>query len=238
MKGQIKLIRKMKYWLYSLGIHRLIPRRSFLFLGNMAGLSKWISQNKNIGFTSFPTSKFDYGKRFDLYGYVAENEIKNEAVDYFEFGVAKGTSFKWWLGKNTNSESRFYGFDTFTGLPEDWGPFKKGAMSNGNKPPEIEDSRGEFFQGLFQQTFVPFLQNYQPHQRKVILMDADLFSSTLFVLTTFSQYLKKGDIIIFDEFNVPMHEYKAFKDWTESFYIEYEVLGEVNNFYQTAIKLK
>jgi hypothetical protein len=69
-------------------------------------------------------------------------------------------------------------------------------------------------------------------------MDADLYSSTLFVLTTLSPYLKKGDIILFDEFNVPLHEYKALKDWSESFYINYSVLGEVNNFYQIAIKLE
>lgn len=37
--------------------------------------------------------------------------------------------------------------------------------------------------------------------------------------------------------NVPMHEYKALKEWTESFYPEYEVLGEVNNYYQLAIKV-
>jgi hypothetical protein len=37
---------------------------------------------------------------------------------------------------------------------------------------------------------------------------------------------------------VPLHEYKALKDWSESFYINYSVLGEVNNFYQIAIKLE
>ena len=52
-----------------------------------------------------------------------------------------------------------------------------------------------------------------------------------------SPYLNKGDIIFFDEFNVPMHEYKALKEWTESFYPEYEVLGEVNNYYQIALKI-
>jgi signal peptidase I len=50
-------------------------------------------------------------------------------------------------------------------------------------------------------------------------------------------YLKTGDIIFFDEFNVPMHEYKAFTEWTKSFYIKYEVIGSVNNFYHTAVKI-
>jgi O-methyltransferase len=47
----------------------------------------------------------------------------------------------------------------------------------------------------------------------------------------------KGDIIIFDEFNVPMHEFKAFAEWVSSYYIKYEVIGAVNNFYQIAVKI-
>ena len=43
---------------------------------------------------------------------------------------------------------------------------------------------------------------------------------------------------MFDEFNVPMHEYKAFREWSDSFYIKYRVLGGVNNFYQTAIMIE
>jgi hypothetical protein len=58
------------------------------------------------------------------------------------------------------------------------------------------------------------------------------------VLTTLAPFIKKGDILFFDEFNVPMHEFKAFTEWVSSFYIDYEVLGAVNNFYQVAIKIK
>jgi hypothetical protein len=68
-------------------------------------------------------------------------------------------------------------------------------------------------------------------------MDADLYTSTLFVLTTVSPYLRKGDIILFDEFNVPMHEFKAFSEWVKSYYINYQVIAAVNNFYQIAIRI-
>ena len=73
--------------------------------------------------------------------------------------------------------------------------------------------------------------------KKIIHFDADLYSSTLYTLTTLSPYIKKGDVLIFDEFNVPLHEYKAFIDWTSSYYINYSVIGETNNFYQMAIKI-
>ena len=237
MKNKIKLIRKTKYYFFKYGLHRLFPADKLSFIGQLSSLSKWISDNRNLKFTSFPSKTFNYQNRFNLYKYVIDNEISNEAIDYFEFGVSKGVSFKWWMEQIKDKNASFYGFDTFDGLPEDWGSFKKGDMSNGNKPPEIDDNRHSFYQGIFQATLYNFLKTYNSDKQKVILLDADLYSSTLFVLTTLSPYLKKGDILIFDEFNVPLHEYKAFSEWVSSFYIDYTVLGEINNYYQVAIKL-
>jgi O-methyltransferase len=228
---------KFKGMFFISGTGRITPSGILEFAANLAKLSKWVSKYKSIGFCDYYSYKFDYEKRYDLYDYVINKENLLSAVDYLEFGVCQGTSFKWWAEKNTDSSSRFFGFDTFTGLPEDWGSFKKGDMSGGNKAPEMNDSRCSFYQGLFQKTLPEFLSSYVSQNRKVIHMDADLYSSTLFVLTSLSPYLKKGDIIFFDEFNVPMHEFKAFDEWTKSFYINYEVLGAVNNFYQIAIKI-
>jgi hypothetical protein len=49
--------------------------------------------------------------------------------------------------------------------------------------------------------------------------------------------LKKDDILIFDEFGVPMHEFKAFLDFTAAFPIRYAVLGQTNNYFQIAMKI-
>lgn len=238
MKNKLKQIRKLKYYFFKLGIHRVLPGKNFLFLGNLSTLSKWISTQGKLKHSDFPCITFDYSKRYDLYEFIIKNEILDTEIDYLEFGVATGESFKWWLENIKHKNSHFYGFDTFSGLPEDWGHFKKGDMSNGNKQPTINDSRHKFYQGLFQKTLIEFLKTYKSNKKKVIHMDADLYSATLFVLTTLSPYLKKGDIIIFDEFNVPLHEYKAFTEWVDSFYINYTTLGEVNNFFQVAFKLE
>jgi O-methyltransferase len=226
-----------KWLYYSLKLHNFTPQKTFGFLSQIAKTSKWIQKHKDIDFTNFPTKKFDYNKRYDLYSYVIEKENLNTNIDYFEFGVFQGKSFKWWMQQIKDEEARFYGFDTFTGLPEDWGPFKKGDLANNNTIPEISDNRHKFFQGLFQQTLPEFLKNYDNSCRKVILMDADLYSSTAFVLQSLSTFLKPGDILLFDEFNVPEHEFKAFTEWVDTNYVKYEVLGEVNNFYQVAIKI-
>ena len=238
MKNNPNKIRKAKYLIFKNGIHRFIPFRKFLFLGYLGEVSKWIHQHRNLEFSTFPQKKFVYQRREELYQFILDKHIKDEPIDFFEFGVSRGTSFKWWVAHHQNPNSKFYGFDTFTGLPEDWGPFKKGAMSNGNEPPKIEDSRHEFYQGIFQQTLLPFLAEYSSTKRKVIHLDADLYSATLYVLTSMSYLIKPGDILLFDEFNVPEHEYKAFTEWADSFYIKYTVLGEINNYHQVAIRIE
>ncbi len=238
MKNKIKRIRKFKYFLFKNRIHRLIPEKKLNFIGHLAKVSRWISEHRDMECSTFPVKKFDYNQRQKLYQFVIDNEIKGDEIDYFEFGVAKGHSFRWWVDSVKHESSSFYGFDTFTGLPEDWGGFKKGDMSNGNEPPKIDDSRHKFYQGIFQDTLCDFLESYQVRKKKVIHLDADLYSATLFVLASMTPYLKKGDILLFDEFNVPLHEFKAFTEWADSFYVKYSVIGEVNNYFQVAIRIE
>ncbi len=237
MRKKIKRIRKIKRFFFGLGLHKFYPWNKMIFLGNLGKVSHWINAQEGLKFTDFPASKIDYGRRTELHDFIIETELQGAPIDYLEFGVSKGQSFRWWVDAIKDKDSRFYGFDTFTGLPEDWGPFKAGDMSNGNKPPEIDDDRHSFYQGVFQTTLFDFLDEYKSTRKKVIHLDADLYSATLFVLTTLSPYLKSGDILLFDEFNVPMHEFKAFTEWSESFYVKCTVLGEVNNFYQVAMRI-
>lgn len=203
----------------------------------MTRLSKWADKNKNITYNDFP-STWDYNKRLELYNFIIEKEGLNGAVNYLEFGVASGASFDWWMNRNSNPDSRFYGFDTFTGLPEDFGPFKKGSFSNGTLLPAIKDERGMFYQGLFQQTLPGFLKSFDNNNKTVLLLDADLYTATLFTLSCIASYLKPGDIILFDEFGVPTHEFMAYSNFLDSYYFEMELIGAASNYYFTAFKVK
>jgi len=204
----------------------------------MGYASAWISKHKkDTAFGNFPTQDIEYNYRFKLYDHVLDQlNLRQTPVDYLEFGVFEGVSIKWWAEQLQHENSQFHGFDTFSGLPHDFGPYKKGHFG-GIEKPVIDDDRLNFHQGLFQQTLLPYLSTYESSNIKLIHMDADLYSSTLYVLTLLTPYLKPGDIILFDEFNVPHHEFKAFKEWSESFYVQYEVLGEVNNYFQVAIEI-
>lgn len=203
----------------------------------MTKLSKWANDNKKTAFNDFP-SKWDYNKRFGLYNYVIEKEGLNVGLNYLEFGVADGYSFNWWMTQNTNADSRFYGFDTFTGLPEDFGPYKKGTFSNIDNIPVIKDERGKFYQGLFQQTLPLFLKKFDNSKRTIIMLDADLYSATLFTLTSMASFLKKDDIVFFDEFVVPTHEFMAYQHFISSYYFDLELIGAANNYYFVAFKVK
>jgi O-methyltransferase len=204
----------------------------------LSKLSAWASKNRKLEYNDFP-SKWDYEKRYPMYKWVLEKENLNTIpINYLEFGVASGQSFRWFLQQNTRPESRFSGFDTFTGLPEDFGVYKKGAFNSNTEQPKIEDSRGKLYQGLFQQTLPSFLANFDNKNRNIVMMDADLFSATLYTLSSLSPYLKKGDIIFFDEFAVPTHEFKAYHDFVQSYYTDMELIAAANNYYFTAFKIK
>ncbi|MDP4263237.1 MAG: class I SAM-dependent methyltransferase [Bacteroidota bacterium] len=205
----------------------------------MSKLSKWRRKNKVTGYNDWYQRKWDYNRREKLYeAVISQEQVGSLPVDYFEFGVCGGSSFKWWLEHNTNPASRFYGFDTFEGLPEDFGPFAKGSMAVALESLDISDTRASFYKGLFQDTLIPFLDQYDSRRKKLIHMDADIFSATIFALSQLYKYLNDGDIILFDEFAVPKHEFMAFKIFSESFYIQYEVIAAANNYLFLAIKIK
>ncbi|MDB5191443.1 MAG: class SAM-dependent methyltransferase [Segetibacter sp.] len=231
-------IRLTKSWFIKLQLHCVFGPFTTFFL-NMAYLtrfSKWAHANKKIEYNDF-LSKWDYTKRYPMYEWVINKENLQQEINYMEFGVASGHSFDWFMTKNTHPASKFYGFDTFDGLPEDWGPFKKGSFTNNNVVPTPKDERGKFYTGLFQQTVPGFLLELDNTKRNVFMMDADLWSATLYALTMLAPYLKKGDIIFFDEFVVPTHEFKAYMDFVESYYVKLELIAAANNYYFAAFKV-
>lgn len=175
-----------------------------------------------------------------LYEYVNSEVLGNLAIDYLEFGVYKGDSFKRWVRLNTQAGSRFHGFDTFTGLPEDWGKFsetmKAGAFDVGGSLPQVADSRAAFHKGLFQETLPRFLDDYRPGNTLVIHNDCDLYSATLFVLTQLDRFAAQGTVVIFDEFPSVLHEFRAFEDYCSAYMRRYEVLASAGNGEQVAIR--
>jgi hypothetical protein len=146
----------------------------------------------------------------------------------------------WWSQHLTCPEARFFGFDCFAGLPEEWGVVRAGTFDTGGRLPPIDDPRVEFVVGLFQNSVIPFLNRYPLQRRKIIHMDADLYSSTLYVLALLAPYLQSGDIIVFDEFGslrMAQHEFRAFEDFCSAFRVSVLALGANSLLETVAVKV-
>ncbi|HUR24168.1 MAG TPA: class I SAM-dependent methyltransferase [Acidimicrobiales bacterium] len=177
--------------------------------------------------------------RYLLYQQVLKSQaLDQRPIGYLEFGVFQGDSIRWWLRNNVDPDSTFVGFDTFTGLAEQWGARSVGTFSTQGQVPQIDDPRCSFEVGFFQETLPGFLQRSGPSgERAVYHLDADLYSSTLFVLTQLVPFLKAGDVLIFDQFSSVLHEFRALEDWVAAYPCRYEVLGSSNDCTQVALKL-
>lgn len=181
-------------------------------------------------------------KVIGMWRYLNEFLTKNgeEPIDFLEFGVWGGQSLRSWASLSTHADSRFFGFDSFEGLPEDWrsarGRMSKGTFSTDGKPPEIDDDRVRYVKGLYQDTLSAFLEDYQPQRNKVIHVDCDLYSSTLYVLTQLDPILEDS-IVIFDEFDKILHEFRAFQDYVQSYRRTYRVMARVDYFRKVGVRI-
>jgi len=174
-----------------------------------------------------------YYNRYKLYDFVAAHEnLIDEKILFLEFGVFQGDSIFHWLSINKSKQSFFWGFDTFVGLPEDWGRDKKGCYTNNGELPHTDDIRCGFKKGLFVETLPGFDLSPYKGIKKIIHLDADLYSSTLFVLTELHNDISKGDIIILDDYFSPAkmdHEFKAIEDFIKAYPMSFETVAKTNS---------
>lgn len=140
--------------------------------------------------------------------FVADHIGADRVIDYLEFGVAQGASIRQMAQLFTHPDSRFYGFDSFVGLPEKWQMHEVGAFSNQGRPPAVADDRVSFVSGWFQNSvpeFLPHLRRIKqdPQRLTLVHIDVDLYSATLFLLATcwaeLAEYFFMFDDFIYDE---------------------------------------
>ena len=152
-----------------------------------------------------------------------------------EFGVHSGSSITM-LRNMLDTSFEVWGFDTFTGLPEDWSgtDLKKGMFDMQGKPPNISIDHGEikFFVGLFSNTLPEMVGDGLFRDKKIGLVhvDCDLYSSTVDIFRNIGHLIQEGTVIVFDEWiynfdpKCDDHEQKAFKEWAAAMGREYEFI--------------
>jgi|GEM_PF-690255 len=167
----------------------------------------------------------------------ALNEVTLEGL-YLEFGVFSGTTISFIAGEVARHKT-VHGFDSFEGLPEQWGAAAKGTFdTRGQLPPVPENV--VLHKGWFDQTIGPFLaENTGPVA--FLHADADLYSSTRTILTQLAPRIVRGTIIVFDEyFNYPYwrdHEYRAFMEFIEAGNHDFEYIAYTDRGYSVAVRI-
>ena len=177
-----------------------------------------------------------YLNRWQFFDAIIEKSIKSRP--FYEFGVWRASSFKYLI----ETYKIGYGFDTFSGLPEDWQIGKNveeaGSYSSDGVIPDIDG--GEFIVGEFQDSLPKFFSKKQP-LASVINFDADLYSSTICALNFSKSIIDKDTILIFDEFimneNWEQDEFKALNEFCDNNNYTYDVLAVSFFSKQVAVKL-
>jgi hypothetical protein len=162
--------------------------------------------------------------------------IATRNVLYMEFGVWQGASMRLWSELLKNPASHLHGFDSFEGLPEEWiDGYSKGHFSTSGLAPTIPDSRIRFYKGWFQDTLPSY--SLPDHEVLVVSIDCDLYQPARFVLDFLAPHLRTGDFLYFDEFHLPQHEVRAFREFIKANRnIKFRLAGATSGFTGTAFE--
>jgi len=162
-------------------------------------------------------------------------KLKSDGL-VLEFGVATGRTLNHFA--RMLPEKTVYGFDVFSGLPEDWrSRFYQGAFAQ--RLPKVRKNC-QLIVGLFGDTLPKFVDE---HTSPVALLhvDCDLYSSTVTILKKLNRQLVPGTVIVFDEYlNYPGWELDEFRAWQEFCtinHVRYEYISRVSRHQQVALRI-
>lgn len=194
---------------------RLAKHRRFTAVLRYVSAGVWMHQH---GFRHAPRVK----TREQIWDLVVR-DIGARRVLYLEFGVWRGEATRYWSTALTHPKSILHGFDSFEGLPEEAGVWKRGDFDVGGAIPVIDDPRVRFFKGWFDDV----LPTYQvpPHDQLVLNLDADLYTSTILVLRRFRPWIKAGTYVYFDELHHLEHEARAFDEFMRETGLKFEAIA-------------
>ena len=136
--------------------------------------------------------------------------------DYYEFGLFRGYTF-WHAQRAANRlglmRTRFWGFDSFEGLPEPAGPDRDASFFAGQfacsrervvrnleKHGGVDWGRTELIQGFFEDVLTDDLRaRHAFGPVRVAFIDCDLWRATCAVLDWLAPLIRPGTIILFDD---------------------------------------
>lgn len=131
------------------------------------------------------------------------------AGDYYEFGLFKGWSFAKAHEFSDDPTMQFFGFDSFEGLPNVEGVDAGDKFVKGKYACSLERVRHNlrkvitdhthFYKGYYDETLPRLVGPFGP--ARVVLVDCDLYASTVPVLEFIRPFLQCGTNVLFDDWN-------------------------------------
>ncbi len=180
----------------------------------------------------------DFKGRTHLFRYVLD-QVHDDSGLFLEFGGYKGDSINRLAALRPGV--RWYGFDSFVGLPEAWTlGARTGAFSIGGKLPPVRDNI-TLIEGFFEQSLPPFAAEHRGSKIALLHVDCDLYSATRTIFAELGDMLQAGSIVIFDEFinyaGWQEGEYKAFIEFVAERNRTFEYIGYVRTGGQVAVRM-
>jgi macrocin-O-methyltransferase TylF-like protien len=168
---------------------------------------------------------------------------------YLEFGVFSGDSINFIA--DSISPQIIYGFDSFTGLPEEWVRRKDGSLTflAGTFAVEtvpVVRQNVRLIQGWFEDSLPRFMDEHSENIA-FINIDSDIYRSAKTILTDLNRQIIPGTILYFDEITgwgdlIAQYdmweegEYKALLEWLSEFNRRVEPVSR-NNRYGAAVRV-
>lgn len=132
-----------------------------------------------------------------------------------EFGVFQGMTLRV-LAAHSPPERRIFGFDSFEGLPEDWGDLLPRGTFETEKPRLDQHPNVELVVGLIEDTLPGFVEKHDP-RFAFVHVDCDLYDTTRFILDAVLPRVEDGGVVVFDEYyGYPGYEQHEYRAWHEA----------------------
>jgi hypothetical protein len=98
----------------------------------------------------------------------------------------------------------------------------------------VQDARVRFHKGWFHETLPRY--EWPAYDRLVVVLDADLYSSTAIVLDELEDRIVPGTFLYFDEFNHRADELRAFDEFTRRTGLRFRVAVASGDFAHVAFE--
>ena len=159
--------------------------------------------------------------RFDVLS-IAARETQYIQGCAMEFGVFQGVTLKH-IARAIFPERQVIGFDTFEGLPDDWGDLLERGTFATNVPSLINYPNATLQIGRIEETLPAFLEK-EKKSVSLLHIDCPYYEINMFILEHVLSFMPSQSIIVFDEFygypSFEMHEYRAWKETCDRFKLE------------------